>query len=111
MEPIKMTISKEQLDNNAGGGGLEIRVPGFNGNPACPAEGQIFIEVYDGKLRVHAWNDTQDPETIEINPFEKPAENCSTCKHENEPDTHPNCQKCIAGGDPDGYEPKVDNGE
>jgi len=62
----KLTIQKDVLNNNAGGGGLEIKVPGFKNNPESPEEGQIFIEFYDGKLRVHVWNGEQNPITTDI---------------------------------------------
>ena len=63
---ISLDVPQEVLDNNAGGGGLCIKVPGFKNNPASPEEGQIFIEFYDGKLRVHVWNGEQDPVTTDI---------------------------------------------
>ena len=61
-----LELLPKNLDNNKGGGGLEIRVPGFKGNPECPDEAQIFIEYYEGKLRVHVWNGEADPNTVEL---------------------------------------------
>jgi hypothetical protein len=69
---MKLELVTKNLDNNAGGGGLEILVPGFKGNPECPDEAQIFIEYYEGKLRVHVWNGDPDPTTVELE--EKPYE-------------------------------------
>ena len=63
---MELKITKEEIDNNEGGGGLEIRVPGFKANPECPDDGQIFIEYYEGKVRVHVWNGDQNPITTEI---------------------------------------------
>ncbi len=62
----EIEMTKEDLDNNKGGGGLSIKVPGFKANPACPGDGQIFIEYYENKIRVHVWNGDQDPITTEI---------------------------------------------
>lgn len=61
-----LRIGEDSLDNNKGGGGLSISVPGFKRNPQSPDDGQIFIEVYEGKLRVHVWTGKEDPETIEV---------------------------------------------
>ena len=62
----RLTIPVGVLCNDHGGGGLEIRVPGFKGNPVCPDEGQIFIEYYEGDLRVLVWRGESDPEIITI---------------------------------------------
>jgi hypothetical protein len=67
---LKLKFTKEELDNNKGGGGLDIRVPGFACNPAAPDDGQIFIEYYDGELHVRVWHGEQDPETISLVPFD-----------------------------------------
>lgn len=66
LDTRKITISKEELDNNQGGGGLEIRIPGFKNNPAAINDGQIFIEFYQGKISVHVWYGEQDPVTTVI---------------------------------------------
>jgi len=62
----RIELAIEDIDNNKGGAGLEIRVPGFKGSPESPDDGQIFIEYYEGKVRVHVWNGDQDPITTEI---------------------------------------------
>jgi hypothetical protein len=41
--------------------GLEIAVEGFKGDIGDEVPSQVFMEVYDGKLRVHVWNGGQDP--------------------------------------------------
>lgn len=66
---LSLKFTKEQLDNNKGGSGLDIRVPGFVCNPAAPDDPQIFIEYYEGQLRVCVWNGKQDPEVITLEPF------------------------------------------
>lgn len=53
--------------------GLEIGVFGFRDNPTTALEfpSQIFIEVYEEKLRVHVWDGTsEDPQTIIIDPLQ-----------------------------------------
>jgi len=67
---VYQKLDKHVLDNSEGGGGLEIRVDGYKDNPACPGEAQIFIEIYEGKLRVIAWNGQEDPKVLEIDPIE-----------------------------------------
>ena len=67
---MELQLLSKNLDNNAGGGGLAILVPGFKGNPECPTDAQIFIEYYEGKIRVHVWNGSSDPVTTELNPEE-----------------------------------------
>jgi hypothetical protein len=114
MAVIKIELPLDKLDNNTGAGGIEIKIPGFKNNPACPEEGQIFIEYYEGVIKVHVWKGEQDPETTIIEPGRNifvPVETCQRCKHEDEPDTHANCQKCIVGDSKDnGFEEK-DNAE
>ena len=65
---VQMMISKKELDNKYGsGGGLEIRIEGCIGDPSEEEPGTaIFIEHYEGKYRVHIWNDTQDPTSITL---------------------------------------------
>lgn len=64
----RLTITKEDLENNKGGGGLEIRIPEFEGDPESPDAGQIFIEYYKGKIRVHVWKGYSEPTTTELEP-------------------------------------------
>lgn len=49
--------------------GLAISVEGFKGDMGHHVPCQVFIEVHEGKLRVHVWNGGEDPEsTIQIDP-------------------------------------------
>ena len=44
-------------------------VEGFKGDDSAAPAVQVFIEVYEGTLRVHTWDGTsQDPKTITIDP-------------------------------------------
>jgi len=51
--------------------GLEITVDGFMGDLGDAKPSQVFMEVYEGKLRVHVWaRDTEDPAvSVEIAPL------------------------------------------
>ena len=60
---MKLEITEEEIQG-IDGKGLEIEVPGFNGNPQ--GGGQIWIEVYEDKLKVCIWNKEQDPLIIPI---------------------------------------------
>ena len=71
LEKRQIELSMKDVDNNKGGGGFSIKIPGFKANPACPDDGQVFIEFYDGKLRVHVWNGDQDPTSIIIDKEEE----------------------------------------
>ena len=61
-----------ELDANSlgyGCDGLEIGVRGFQSNPtdADNEPCQIFIEIYEGQLRVHVWDGfSQNPATTVI---------------------------------------------
>ena len=45
--------------------GLEIAVDGFTGDPGSVKPAQVFIEVHEGKLRVHVWTgESEDPTVI-----------------------------------------------
>ena len=41
--------------------GLSIRVEGFKGDIGHAAPSQIFVELYEGRLRVHVWDGGEDP--------------------------------------------------
>ncbi len=67
MSEMKLTIHKNNLNNDKGNGGLEINIPGCKGNPTdADGNGQIFIEHIQGKVLVHVWNDKEDPKTLTI---------------------------------------------
>lgn len=67
---IRMSLSKKQLDNSEGSGGLEITIPDCIGNPQEEMPGtSVFIEYYEGHFQVHVWDGTQqDPITIKLKP-------------------------------------------
>lgn len=62
----KITLNQRLLENDVGGGGFEILVPGFKDNPECPGEAQIFIEYYEGKVWVRIWNGGINPVSVPI---------------------------------------------
>ena len=64
----KLILSPHSLDNNEGGGGLEIEVLGYKGDIEGDHQTNVFLEIYEGKLRVHVWNGNQDPITTECSP-------------------------------------------
>jgi hypothetical protein len=51
--------------------GLEIAVAGFPGHPLDAKSGQVFIEIYDGKLLIYVWTgETSAPTaTMEVLPI------------------------------------------
>ena len=65
---IQLQLSLKDLDNNEGSGGLEIAIPGTVGDPTADPRNPIpiFIEYYEGKLRVLIWNGNQDPEIYRV---------------------------------------------
>jgi hypothetical protein len=65
---MRLELSPEEI-NGETGHGLEIAVRKF---PKFE-EAQIYVEFYDGKLRVHVWDDSQeDPiATVEVYPGQK----------------------------------------
>ena len=64
----KLEFLAKNLDNSEGGGGLEIKFPGFEGNPQCPEDSQLFIEYSKKKINIHVWNGNQDPITTKLEP-------------------------------------------
>ena len=63
----RIEVTKEMLENPDGSfcnGGVEINIAGYKRNPACPDDGQIWLEMYEDKLQVHVWNGDQNPTTI-----------------------------------------------
>jgi hypothetical protein len=65
---IAITVTLKELDNNGGGGGLEIVIPEAVGDPTADPKNPIpiFLEYYGGQLRLSVWNGDQDPEIYEI---------------------------------------------
>lgn len=62
----QITVTLADLDNNNGGGGLEIIIPGTIANTQDSLHCPVFIEYYEGKLRLLVWNNTQDPDITEL---------------------------------------------
>lgn len=66
---MRIEISPEQAKYE--NGGISVCVRGFRHDPNTgPEEGeQVYIEVYEGKLRVHIWDgSSEDPITTAIEP-------------------------------------------
>jgi len=59
--------------------GLSITVEGFKSDVGGEAPSQVFVEVYEGKLRVHVWNGGEDPaSSIDIARLESDASPAAT---------------------------------
>jgi lipoate synthase len=54
-----LTITADDIDYDKGAG-IYIRVKGFHGNNEEPPDDrtQILLEYFEGKLKVHVWNDS-----------------------------------------------------
>lgn len=65
---VKIKMNLKDLDNNGGMGGLEIEIPETLADPSGSETEHIpiFIEYYEGELRVCIWDNTQDPVIIPI---------------------------------------------
>ena len=61
---VQVHVTQKDLDNNNGGGGLEIYIEGVIGNTADVDPCPVFIENYKGEVRICIWNDTVDPQVI-----------------------------------------------
>ncbi len=64
-----MTIQFGRNELGTGPEGLEINVEGFQHDPtsADSEPTQIYVEIYEGKLRVHVWDgSSEDPRTVVI---------------------------------------------
>ena len=62
----KIILTQENLENTNGEGGVEIHIPGAIGNPTDTNNCPIFIEKYEGEIRVCIWNGEEDPTIIPI---------------------------------------------
>ena len=67
---VQVTITSKELNNDNGGGGLEVIIPGAEGDPTagdlnCP----LFVEYYNGELRVVIWDGSDEPQIIPIKNF------------------------------------------
>jgi len=69
----KKTIifSKDLLYNDDGMGGLEIKIPGFIGNPSNPKTGQIYMEYTDNTLVIRVWNNKTKATTFKFKPIKR----------------------------------------
>jgi len=68
---MKIIAKARDLDGDQGRG-IDICVLGFKGHPNEVEPSQVFMEVYDGKLRIHVWTgESENPQTIAIDPEEK----------------------------------------
>ena len=63
---IAINITEKELDNNSGSGGLEIVIPGLIGDPQSEDSIPVFIESYEGDIRVIVWNGEPDPQIITL---------------------------------------------
>lgn len=64
---MKFVVSRYDLEGSAQG--VEIAIPGFKAAAGDGSEtpAQVFLEVYNNKLRVHVWNGDEDPiATVEV---------------------------------------------
>ena len=54
--------------------GVSIAVEGFKGDVGHVVTSQVFVEVYEGQLRIHVWDGDEDPvTTTNIEPIERVA--------------------------------------
>lgn len=64
---MQLILSPEQIAHPRRG--VSISVDGFKGDTGHVLTSQVFIEVYEGRLRVHVWNGGEDPvSTTDIDP-------------------------------------------
>jgi hypothetical protein len=65
---MELNLTKEDINNNRGAGGLGIHIQGVLGSPADPELNTcpIFIEYYQEKVLVHIWDGKEDPTTITL---------------------------------------------
>ncbi|GAG97400.1 unnamed protein product [marine sediment metagenome] len=60
---MKIVVTPKELEKV---NGIEISVTGYKADPSTTEPIQVYIEVYNGLLRVHTWTGEQDPKTVEI---------------------------------------------
>jgi hypothetical protein len=66
---MRVTLSRADVDYP---NGVEIVVPGFKGDALSADPIQLFLEVYEGKLRVCVWDGTTNGDAtriVEIDPL------------------------------------------
>lgn len=65
---MRIELDPKQI-RGARGEGLEIVVKGFNGCPADELPAQVYVELYEGRLKVHVWDGSSEgPQTTTIEP-------------------------------------------
>ena len=67
---MRIELNADSLGINSQG--LEIGIKGFKSSPTDvdSEPTQVYIEIYEGKLRVHVWDgSSQDPQSIVIDPL------------------------------------------
>jgi len=62
----KYALTIKELENTNGEGGVEIHIPSAIGDPTDTNNCPIFIEKYEGEVRVCIWNGEEDPTIIPI---------------------------------------------
>jgi hypothetical protein len=65
----QITVTAQELNNDEGNGGLEVIIPGAEGNPEEEFDCPLFVEYYKGKLRVVIWDGSSEPQIIPIKHF------------------------------------------
>ena len=63
---IQIHVTDTELENSKGSGGVEIIIPGTAANPQEETSCPVFIEKYEGVIRVIVWNGEQDPTIIPL---------------------------------------------
>lgn len=60
-KPNQIILTKDDINNEQGGSGLEIKIEGIIGDSSEASPGTaVFIERYKGEVRVVIWNGEQD---------------------------------------------------
>jgi len=75
---MKLELKPEEI---AHPNGLEIAVEGFTGDPGGVKPSQVFVEVYEGKFKVHVWTSGDEDPTISVEVLPLPVEPTSASVH------------------------------
>lgn len=84
---ISLHVTQKELENTQGSGGVEIHIEGIVGNPEDGSSIPIFIEKYEGKVRVIVWNGNDEPIIHNLVPASPPQE-------PSKPTTSHRCPEC-----------------
>jgi hypothetical protein len=60
---MKLELKPPEIEHPIG---LEITVEGFAGDTGSVKPSQVFIELYEGNLRVHVWNGNDEDPTASV---------------------------------------------